>query len=260
MPRRSPGENAGRHRCEAHLYQRGRTHTADRRAAGEEAQYPVGGDSVERHRRLVNETANGRAKWCRVGGGALQHSARDHQAARRRSRTSHRRQRIRPHLRLNAHRRRSGHRGNAALCGLCAVGSPTAREISSPESEWQHLAVIVDAGPRIITWIVNGVVNDGGAVREYGWGRFSPALRDVNGASKPLWGPARTALLGHAWPCPGCASRGMPLALIQAGHQRRLRRLAPYEWLTCGPGAAAKQVSVLRTVSVYIAGSINEVA
>ena len=93
----------------------------------------MGGDSVERHRRLVNETANGRAKWCRVGGGALQHSARDHQAARRRSRTSHRRQRIRPHVRLNAHRRRSSHRGNAALCGLCAVGSPTAREISSPE-------------------------------------------------------------------------------------------------------------------------------
>src|ERR1035438_4306615 len=50
MPRRSPGENAGRHRREAHLYQRGRTHTADRRAAGEEAQYPVGGDSGAKRR------------------------------------------------------------------------------------------------------------------------------------------------------------------------------------------------------------------
>jgi hypothetical protein len=49
---------------------------------------------------------------------------------------------------------------------------------------WQHVTVIVDSGPRIITWIVDGVLNDGGAVREFGWGRFSPELRDVNGAPK----------------------------------------------------------------------------
>ena len=49
---------------------------------------------------------------------------------------------------------------------------------------WQHVTVIVDSGPRIITWIVDGVLNDGGAVREFGWGRFSPEMGDVNGAAK----------------------------------------------------------------------------
>jgi hypothetical protein len=55
---------------------------------------------------------------------------------------------------------------------------------------WQHVAVVVDGGPKIITWIVDGVCNDGGAVREFGWGRFDPALRDVNGASTVKIAPA----------------------------------------------------------------------
>lgn len=47
----------------------------------------------------------------------------------------------------------------------------------------QHVVVTVDGGPKIVTWIVDGVLNDGGAVRDYGWGRFDPAMEDVNGAS-----------------------------------------------------------------------------
>ena len=54
---------------------------------------------------------------------------------------------------------------------------------------WQYVTVIVDAGPRIITWIVDGVLNDGGAVRDYGWGRFPAELGDVNGASKARLAP-----------------------------------------------------------------------
>ena len=46
---------------------------------------------------------------------------------------------------------------------------------------WQHVAVIVDGGPKIITWVVDGVLNDGGAVRDYGWSRFDPSLAGVNG-------------------------------------------------------------------------------
>jgi len=49
--------------------------------------------------------------------------------------------------------------------------------------EWQHIAVIVDGGPKIITFVIDGVLNDGGAARQYGWGRFDPALSDVNGAT-----------------------------------------------------------------------------
>src|SRR5262249_27153052 len=49
---------------------------------------------------------------------------------------------------------------------------------------WQHITVIVDAGPRLILFVVDGVLDDGGAVREYGWGRFPRALGDINGREK----------------------------------------------------------------------------
>ncbi len=46
----------------------------------------------------------------------------------------------------------------------------------------QHIAVIVDGGPKIITFIVDGILNDGGDARQFGWGRFSPNLRSAAGA------------------------------------------------------------------------------
>jgi hypothetical protein len=54
---------------------------------------------------------------------------------------------------------------------------------------WQHITVTVDGGPRIITWIVDGILNDGGAVRDFGWGRFPSELRDVNAAAKAKLAP-----------------------------------------------------------------------
>jgi hypothetical protein len=50
--------------------------------------------------------------------------------------------------------------------------------------EWQHVAFVVDGGPKIVSVIVDGLFNDGGPVRDFGWGRFDPATGDVNGASK----------------------------------------------------------------------------
>lgn len=55
---------------------------------------------------------------------------------------------------------------------------------------WQHVAVTVDGGPRIISWIVDGVFNDGGAVRDFGWGRFDPTIADVNGNTQVRIAPA----------------------------------------------------------------------
>jgi hypothetical protein len=46
---------------------------------------------------------------------------------------------------------------------------------------WQHVVVIVDGGPRIVSFVVAGVFNDGGALRDYGWGRFPKEMGDVNG-------------------------------------------------------------------------------
>jgi hypothetical protein len=45
-----------------------------------------------------------------------------------------------------------------------------------------HIVVTVDGGPCIITFIVDGKLNDGGEFRQFGWGRFSPHLRGINGS------------------------------------------------------------------------------
>ena len=54
----------------------------------------------------------------------------------------------------------------------------------------QHLAVSVDGGPKIITFVVDGKLCDGGEARQFGWGRFSPNLRTPDGADKPQVAPA----------------------------------------------------------------------
>jgi hypothetical protein len=46
-----------------------------------------------------------------------------------------------------------------------------------------HVVAIVDGGPKIISFVVDGVMCDGGDQRQYGWGRFDPALGDVNGSA-----------------------------------------------------------------------------
>ncbi|MHC1693675.1 MAG: sialidase family protein [Eubacteriales bacterium] len=44
-----------------------------------------------------------------------------------------------------------------------------------------HIAVIVDGGAKIVSFVIDGRFNDGGAERQFGWGRFSPTLRHANG-------------------------------------------------------------------------------
>lgn len=47
-----------------------------------------------------------------------------------------------------------------------------------------HVVITVDAGPRIIMFVVDGVLCDGGDERMFGWGRFSEYVRDVSGADE----------------------------------------------------------------------------
>lgn len=56
--------------------------------------------------------------------------------------------------------------------GVLVVGKP------------QHIVITVDGGPKIITFVVNGVLCDGGDERQFGWGRFSPTLRTPIGAAE----------------------------------------------------------------------------
>jgi hypothetical protein len=46
---------------------------------------------------------------------------------------------------------------------------------------WQHVSVIVDGGPRLICYVVDGVLNDGGAVRQFGWGRYAKEWKGFGG-------------------------------------------------------------------------------
>ena len=43
-----------------------------------------------------------------------------------------------------------------------------------------HLVVIVDGGPKLILFIIDGVLNDGGDARQFGWGRYNPNLRSAS--------------------------------------------------------------------------------
>jgi len=53
-----------------------------------------------------------------------------------------------------------------------------------------QIGIVVDAGPRLITFVVDGLVCDGGPERQYGWGRFDPQLGDVNGAPRAKVAPS----------------------------------------------------------------------
>lgn len=46
-----------------------------------------------------------------------------------------------------------------------------------------HVAVVIDGGPKVICFVVDGALGDGAEDRQFGWGRFSPNLRDVNGGA-----------------------------------------------------------------------------
>ena len=53
-----------------------------------------------------------------------------------------------------------------------------------------HAVIAVDGGPKIITFVVDGVLCDGGDQRQFGWGRFSPDLRTPNGSATLSIAPA----------------------------------------------------------------------
>lgn len=55
------------------------------------------------------------------------------------------------------------------------------RGLLAPERR-HHITTIADGGPCIISFVVDGILCDGGDQRQYGWGRFDQRLGDVNGA------------------------------------------------------------------------------
>ncbi|MCD4726187.1 MAG: glycoside hydrolase [Pirellulales bacterium] len=57
-----------------------------------------------------------------------------------------------------------------------------------------HVVAIADAGPRIITFVVDGVLCDGGQHRQYGWGRWRGKLGTVLEAGPLAAGPSLKSL------------------------------------------------------------------
>jgi hypothetical protein len=47
-----------------------------------------------------------------------------------------------------------------------------------------HAVIIVDSGCKTISFVIDGKFNDGGSFRQFGWGRFSPALKHANGSGQ----------------------------------------------------------------------------
>jgi hypothetical protein len=60
-----------------------------------------------------------------------------------------------------------------------------------------HLVVIVDGRAKVISFVVDGVLNDGGAQRPFGFGRFSPILKDVSGGRELRIAPDLHGELKH---------------------------------------------------------------
>ena len=54
------------------------------------------------------------------------------------------------------------------------------------QNQQHHITIIVDGGPKIISFVIDGQICDGGAERQFGWGRFNPNFRSVNGSDKIL--------------------------------------------------------------------------
>ena len=52
-----------------------------------------------------------------------------------------------------------------------------------------HVVAIVDGGPKIITFVVDGQLCDGGESRQFGWGRFNPNYRGPSGGKTLRIGP-----------------------------------------------------------------------
>jgi len=89
------------------------------------------------------------------------------------------------------------------------------------------ITVIVDGGPRVILFVIDGQLCDGGDFRQFGWGRFSPHLHNVTGAARLRLGPALRTLRLHGRALrvnEACAAHGSLRDATQAAELERRHR------------------------------------
>jgi hypothetical protein len=69
------------------------------------------------------------------------------------------------------------------ILGDGRVESRWASDAGALRTPGRHqLVAVIDGGPKIVTFIGDGRLHDGGTARQFGWGRFSAQLRGLNGA------------------------------------------------------------------------------
>lgn len=73
--------------------------------------------------------------------------------------------------------------GGTWSCGLMECSWTSDRGLLR-RGALHHVVAIVDGGPRLILFVVDGRLCDGGEDRQFGWGRFPRELRDPNGAPR----------------------------------------------------------------------------
>ncbi|MDR1279198.1 MAG: glycoside hydrolase [Opitutaceae bacterium] len=61
-----------------------------------------------------------------------------------------------------------------------------------------HISILVDGGPRVAMFVVDGQLQDGGDTRRFGWGRFSPMLVHCNGTPRARVSPLVAGLKIYA--------------------------------------------------------------
>ncbi len=71
--------------------------------------------------------------------------------------------------------------------GRCSAAWDTDPGAVQP-GKLHHIVAIVDDGPRVICFVVDGRLCDGGEERQFGWTRYNSDLGDVSGTQKPLLG------------------------------------------------------------------------
>ena len=61
----------------------------------------------------------------------------------------------------------------------------------------QHVVAIVDSGPQLISFVIDGRLGDGGQQRDYGWTRYPEALTDVLGNGSVRCGDGLAGQVKH---------------------------------------------------------------
>ncbi len=62
-------------------------------------------------------------------------------------------------------------------------------DMTKPEA-WHHFVIIVDGAAKILSFVIDGDLWDGGPAQQFGWSRFSNALDDLNGGGTLQIGPS----------------------------------------------------------------------